>query len=219
MSTWDDRFMGLAKEVSSWSKDPSSKVGAVIVGPDHEVRATGYNGFPRGVEANPERWERPAKYIYVVHAEANAIANAAMSGTSSNGCTIYISGLLPCSACAGAIIQSGITKVVVSCVVIPKRWDEQMRAALQMLKEAKVEFIPMAKGESVPSHYPHLSIAYWKDGKVSVTGHATKEDALTAVNFLLVGNESLVHARWELNTRYRFLSTTMPQPIKESAHA
>jgi len=109
---WDDRFMGLAREVASWSKDRSRKVGCVIVGPNREIRATGYNGFPRGVADDVEaRHQRPAKYRWTEHSERNAIYNAARSGVSTEGCRIYLM-WYPCMDCARAIVQAGIVEVV-----------------------------------------------------------------------------------------------------------
>lgn len=111
-ANWDQRFMDLARLVASWSKDRSRKVGAVIVGPGREVVAVGYNGFPRGVDdAVESRHERPAKYRWTEHAERNAIYNAARTGASLAGTTIYLP-WYPCMDCARAIVQAGILEVV-----------------------------------------------------------------------------------------------------------
>ena len=76
---WNSRFMDLARLVAGWSKDTSTKVGCVIIGPDKEIRSTGYNGFPRGVDDTiPAGHERPAKYDFTEHAERNAIYNASL---------------------------------------------------------------------------------------------------------------------------------------------
>lgn len=109
---WDDYFMGFAIHASSKSKDPSTKVGCVVVGPDGEIRATGYNGIPRGVKDLPERLERPAKYLWVSHAEENAVAHAARVGVSLKGCRAYVTHH-PCSRCARTLIQAGVELVVV----------------------------------------------------------------------------------------------------------
>lgn len=110
--SWDKKFMGLANYIAKWSKDPSTKVGAVIVNSDKRVVSLGYNGFPQGVDDSVvERYERPAKYKYTEHSERNAIFSAARLGVSLVGCTIYCN-YLPCADCARAIIQSGIVKVV-----------------------------------------------------------------------------------------------------------
>ena len=109
---WDNRFMELAEFVSQWSKDRSRKVGAAIVDSRNTIVSMGWNGMPRGVNDDvEERHARPAKYLFAAHAEANAIFNAAAIGTSTLGCTMYVT-LFPCDKCAMAIIQSGIAKVV-----------------------------------------------------------------------------------------------------------
>lgn len=106
---WDRRFLDLAKLVSSWSKDPSSKVGAVIVDADRRILGVGYNGFPRGTNDDHMIYsDRPRKYLRVVHAEANAILN---SNGNLEGATIYCTHP-PCASCTGLIIQSGIRTVI-----------------------------------------------------------------------------------------------------------
>ncbi len=111
---WDVFYIKLAQLWAEKSKDRSTGVGAVIVGPDMEQRSAGYNGFPRGVNDEVEcRHDRPVKYEFTEHAERNAIYNAARMGTPVKGCTLYINWLpIPCPDCARAIIQSGITTVV-----------------------------------------------------------------------------------------------------------
>lgn len=109
--SWDAYFLDMAGLVAGRSEDPSTKVGCVIVGPDREVRSTGYNGMPRGVRAYPERLERPEKYLYFSHDAISAIGNAARSGVSLKGCSFY-STHAPCAGCARALIQAGIRRVV-----------------------------------------------------------------------------------------------------------
>ena len=137
---WDERLMGLALQVAGWSKDFSRKVGCVIVGPNNEVRSTGYNGFPRRVDdAPPERHERPAKYLWTEHAERNAIYNAAFAGIGLVGCRIYVP-WYPCIDCARAIVQVGIVELV---ALEPDweeaQWGEGFKVARQMFAEAGVE--------------------------------------------------------------------------------
>src|SRR5580704_10834190 len=113
-STWDERFMGLAHHIAHWSKESGRRVGAVVVGPDKEIRATGFNGFPRGVRDDvPERHSREtgAKYLWSSHAERNAIYNAARIGVPLKGCVMYVP-WFPCVECAKAIIQAGISELV-----------------------------------------------------------------------------------------------------------
>jgi len=136
--TWDDTFLEICAVLAKRSKDENTKIGCVIVGPDHEVRSMGYNCFPRGCDDNrPERQQRPEKYAWFEHAERNAAYNAARVGVSLKGCTCYIPGL-PCYDCARGLIQSGITEVVCGSNVVPERWAKGCAPALAMLEEADV---------------------------------------------------------------------------------
>ena len=111
---WDLYYMNICRAVAARSKDPNTQIGCVIVGPNHEIRSTGYNSFPRGIRDDvPERLLRPAKYLWIEHAERNAICNAARAGTATQGCTIYVE-IMPCMDCARAIVQAGIVHVVVA---------------------------------------------------------------------------------------------------------
>ena len=111
---WDEYYLGICRVVATRSKDPHTQLGSVIVGPAHEIRSTGYNSFPRGIRDDvPERLERPAKYLWIEHAERNAICNAARAGTATEGCTLYVE-IMPCMDCARAIVQAGIVQVAIS---------------------------------------------------------------------------------------------------------
>lgn len=134
---WDRRFIELARFVADWSKDPSTKVGAVIVRPDRTVAAVGFNGFPRGVLDHSERYDhRPTKYEMVVHAEMNSILN---TRESLEDYTLYVTPLPPCSQCAAAIIQRGITRVVVLAKKdLPPNWAEKWAVSKTMFAEAHV---------------------------------------------------------------------------------
>lgn len=105
---WHHRWLRLTKEVATWSKDPSSKIGAVIVDSSNRIVSLGYNGFAENVEETPERWERPLKYEYVIHAEVNAILNARHRDVSD--CTLYVS-THPCHKCLMQIINAGIKAI------------------------------------------------------------------------------------------------------------
>jgi dCMP deaminase len=119
MNTWDELFMNMAYLVAMKSKDKQTHLGAVVVGPDNEVRSIGYNGYPRGIDyLLEERQDRPEKYFWFEHAERNAIYNAALIGTSLKGCKMYTMGT-PCTDCARACIQAGIVEVIVD-----KDWDD-----------------------------------------------------------------------------------------------
>ena len=149
--SWDQYFLDLAKEIGQRSKDRSVRIGAVIVDQDRNVRCTGYNGFPRGIDDDrPERHERPIKYKWTSHSEMNAICHAARMGVSTKGCTLYVCSdeypLPPCADCARGMIQAGIIRVVyVTAEEIPERWRESIGVAAAMLKEAGVEMVPVFK--------------------------------------------------------------------------
>ena len=133
---WDERFMAMAELVASWSKDPSTQVGCVIVRPDRTVVSVGYNGFPRGVQDFDSRYEdREQKYRLVVHAEANAIVTAAEPLASA---TMYCT-LFPCCECAKLIIQSGVKEVVVPSLEKTERFYDSMMASEVMFMEAGVK--------------------------------------------------------------------------------
>jgi dCMP deaminase len=133
------KFVPLVQELALLSKDPSTKVGAAIFGPGMEIRATGWNGFPRGVVDSEKRLnDRPTKYKFVVHAEANAIANAARSGVALEGCTLLVTALHPCNDCAKLIIQSGIKKVYAPLPNDDERWADNFEIAATMFRESDV---------------------------------------------------------------------------------
>ena len=140
---WGDRYIHLAKEISTWSKDPSTKVGAVVIGNNGEVLSQGYNGFPRSIKDTPQRLkDRGKKYNLVVHAEMNAIYNASLNGVSLKGSTLYVYGLPICNECAKGVIQVGIDKVIATRPAdYNKEWDESIKDAKALFKEAEVEYI------------------------------------------------------------------------------
>ena len=137
---WKTKYLGLAKEVSSWSKDPSRKIGAVAVSSKGQVLATGYNGFPRGMFDTAERYnDRELKYRYVVHAEMNCIYNATYNGVSLDGASLYVWGLPPCSECAKGIIQVGIKNVYWSCgEEVPPKWVESFQVTREFFNEVGI---------------------------------------------------------------------------------
>jgi len=140
---WDIRFVSLADHISGWSKDPSTKVGCVIVGPDREIVSTGYNGFPRGVSDSRSRYDdRDTKLNLICHAEENAVAHAARIGVSLRGTTAYIT-WPPCPRCARSLVQAGVSRVVHRDIEIPERWVDQMEWSFRLLEEAGVEVTPV----------------------------------------------------------------------------
>lgn len=141
--SWEEFFIGMCIYVSQKSKDRSTKLGAIIVGEDHSILSTGFNGFPRGVDdQNEEYHQRPTKYYTTEHAERNAIFNAAYHGVKLSGSTMYMPIYpTPCCDCTRAIIQSGITRIVGTSVKFAGKgqfWKENLEYAERMLDEAKI---------------------------------------------------------------------------------
>ena len=147
---WDNYFCDIAEVVRQKSKDPSWKIGAVLVR-DNVIVSTGYNGFPRDIDESYEyRWERPKKYQFVSHAEANAIFNAARNGIPTLGTTLYLVGFgpptVPCIECTKAVIQAGCARVVGRLYVEARiDWLENLNFASELLIEASVVFTELGK--------------------------------------------------------------------------
>ena len=137
---WDKRFLDLATHISTWSKDPSTKVGCVVVGEDREIRSTGFNGFQRGIEDDEERLaDREQKYPLICHAEENAIMHAARTGVSLKGNAAYVT-WPPCARCTRSLIQAGVSEVVYPADIdIPDRWQDDFATASAMMEEAGVK--------------------------------------------------------------------------------
>jgi dCMP deaminase len=140
MADWNQRYFNMAKEFSSWSKDPSTRVGAVIVGSKGQILSAGYNGFPRGILDSETRLnDRPTKLKYVVHAEMNCIYNASFNGVSLDGSCLYVHGLPVCSDCAKGVIQVGVKKVFMCFPEnISDHWKESMQLSTSMFNEAGI---------------------------------------------------------------------------------
>lgn len=139
MTSWTTYLLGFAHHAATKSKD-GTQVGAVLVAPDERsVLLTAYNGPPAGVGDSADRRERPAKYLYAAHAEANLVSKAARFGVRTEGCSVYVTHA-PCAACARTLIQAGIVSIVCGdgTTSMPA---EEFAAAETMLREANVEFI------------------------------------------------------------------------------
>lgn len=137
VSKWDMRYLSLAEFVSRWSKDPSTQVGAVVT-KGKAVVSIGFNGLPMGVEDTDERLNnRELKYKMICHGEQNAMTFAHRDLT---GCTLYTFPFMPCSVCAGRVIQEGIIRVIAPYSDNP-RWQEAFVLTRQMFKEAGVELV------------------------------------------------------------------------------
>lgn len=152
---WDHHFLGLALAHARMSKDPSTKVGAIIVGADREIVGAGFNGFPRGIADTPERLtDRDMKMRLVVHAEMNAVLAAARGGVRVKGCTMYVaatdaSGFVwggpPCTRCSVEVIQAGIAEIVSWPIkTAPSRWHADLEQARLILAEAGIAYREVA---------------------------------------------------------------------------
>jgi dCMP deaminase len=135
VNKWDFNFLSLAATVSSYSKDPSTKVGAVIVDDNNRIVSMGYNGFPKGIKDNERLNDRILKYQMVIHAEINAILFA---DKQVENCTIYTFPFMPCSNCSSVIIQKGIKRVV-SVPSNEERWTANFKQSEEMFKEVGVD--------------------------------------------------------------------------------
>lgn len=131
---WDKYFLNLSLHIATKSKDPNTKCGCVIVGPDKEIRSTGFNGFPRKVKELAERQKRPDKYSWNEHAERNAVFNAARFGAALDGCAAYITHP-PCVDCGRALIQAGIRRAVWYGGRLGDQWKDSHAKALIMFEE------------------------------------------------------------------------------------
>jgi dCMP deaminase len=141
VTKWDLRFAALAETYSQWSKDPSTKIGAIFVNDKNIMLSAGWNGFPRGIRDDAASLDdRETKYKFMVHAEMNAIFNACHSGISLDGSTLYVHGLPICRECAKGVIQVGTRKVVCNWHgPLPDRWKESWQNSQVLLNEAGIE--------------------------------------------------------------------------------
>ena len=148
---WDQHFLKLALNHSELSKDPSTSVGSVIVGPDKEILSAGFNGFPRGIADTEERLnDRETKLKLMVHAEMNALLAAARSGMRLKGCTLYLAvtdesgtvwGGPPCTRCVIEIIQVGIAEIVSYPIKpTPSKWHEDLAFSRQLIDEVGITY-------------------------------------------------------------------------------
>jgi len=141
MNKWGDRFLGLCRSIASWSKDPSTKVGAVIARADGTIASLGYNGFPRGIADDDRLHCRELKYELMIHAEMNAILHAR---EPLHGHMLYTWPCMPCCRCAVHIVQTGIKRCVFPEPMpdVLERWSESFNRTLIILEEAGVEVCP-----------------------------------------------------------------------------
>jgi len=139
---WDQYFISEAYLAARKSKDNSTQVGAVIVGPDREIRAKGYNGPPRGFnDDDPSIYVRPLKYALFAHAEENAITSCARIGVSCRGCAMYVT-FHPCAHCARMIVQAGISEVIMHSEFpthLISHWEDSLLIATRIFSECGVQ--------------------------------------------------------------------------------
>lgn len=138
------KFVPAVLAIAGMSKDRSTKVGAIALGPGMEIRSAGFNGFPRGVNDDVDgRHTRPIKYRFTSHAEENLVAQAARSGVSLDGCTVLVSALYPCTTCTRMLIQAGVKQVLSVALDQEKAnngtWAEEWAISQQMFGEAGVD--------------------------------------------------------------------------------
>lgn len=143
LDKWDCRFLRLAEFISSWSRDPSKNVGAVIVDQKKRIVSLGFNGFPRGVDDDHRLNDQNLKNEIVIHAEINALLFA---NKDVQGCTLYVWPIPPCSRCAAQIIQSGIARVVAPYIEEADRWKASVQLGRDVLDEGGVHTDYVPKG-------------------------------------------------------------------------
>lgn len=145
---WSARYLRLARDIASWSRDPSRKIGAIAIGQHGQILAQGYNGFSRGIADTAERLHnREEKYKFTVHAEMNVIYNACLNGVSLNGADLYVYGLPVCSECAKGIIQVGIKRVIMTFdETIQDTWCESFKLTQKMFSESGIVYEVIADG-------------------------------------------------------------------------
>jgi dCMP deaminase len=149
---WDKRFLELAQLVAGWSKDPSTKTGAVIVRPDKSVLSLGFNGFPKGMDDNPKWYEnRESKYSRIIHCEMNALIHAK---ESLEGCTLYTWPFASCDRCCVHMLQAGI-----KCFVFPPlpqglrdRWEEAVDKTKCYIEDNYATWVEMPLEEKKENH-------------------------------------------------------------------
>ena len=151
LNKWDQRFLRIAHEVSSWSRDPGTTVGCVLV-KNRRILSTGYNGFPVGLSDSLDLYQdREYKLAVTVHAEANAIINAAKNGAVTDGSTAYVT-FPPCSQCAAALIQAGVSEVICpNPANAPDRWRAIFMLANEMLNDAGVTILFYSESDLCPT--------------------------------------------------------------------
>lgn len=140
---WDERFLGIARSISTWSKDPSTKVGANAVDVERKIIAQGYNGFPAGCNDSQQFYDnREAKYARIIHAETNIICNACNSRVGLQCSTIYIYGMYPCPECVKLLAQVQVSRVVFQIGETQnlEKWKTDFETSKLLMRELHIGF-------------------------------------------------------------------------------
>lgn len=168
MLKWDERFLALAATVAEWSRDPSKKVGAVIVDDKKRVVSVGYNGFPQGVSDDERLNDKETKNEITVHAEINAILFA---NRNLEGCTIYVWPIPPCVRCAGQILQAGIKRVVSCLPEDNDTWKASVLKGRALLIEgaAETSYFPPDEETQYVRIWSFEHDAWWRPGSMGYT--------------------------------------------------
>lgn len=141
---WDHRYLALARHVAGWSKDPSTKTGAVVIRMDNIVAAIGFNGFPKEMQDRAEWYnDRDEKYSRIIHAEMNAVLHARRDDLL--GATLYTWPLAPCDRCAVYMIQAGIERFVFPPLApeLEERWGVSIDRTKEYILQSRCEFVEL----------------------------------------------------------------------------
>ena len=194
---WVSYFMNIARVVATKSKDPSTKVGCVVVDTETKrIMATGYNGFPPGVNEDKSRWERPTKYDFVTHAEQNCIAAAARFGIGLTGATMFVT-LHPCVDCAKLIASAGISNIVFIESELERKqdrdWITHLENAKAIFRESNINLIAVTEVKPIAEALPCQPLAF--------KGSVATVDDLNTVNptigdVFYVNSENTEYVYW-----------------------
>lgn len=141
---WDRRYLRLAREIASWSRDPSTSVGAILVDAQHIALATGHNGFTSGLRDTPERLNnRETRLKLTLHGEENCLINAGKAGHAVLGATCYVWPLAPCVSCASKLVQAGVRTIVTvtASPALTSRWGDDLALAQEVYNETGVDLL------------------------------------------------------------------------------
>lgn len=216
---WVSYFMNIARVVATKSKDPNTKVGCVVVDTTTKrIMATGYNGFPPGVNEDKSRWERPTKYDFVTHAEQNCIAAAARFGIGLTGATMFVT-LHPCVDCAKLIASAGISNIVFIESELERKQDRDWIAHLEnaktIFRESNITLIAVTEAKPIVEAIPYEGKYFM--GKLNYKGSIATVDDLNTINPIIgdvfyVNSEKAEYVYWL--GKWNLLHETFEDPNK-----